>query len=136
MIARSSADMVDLFLFSLGQAEALVRMTIQSELRLLTAHTICSISRSERKPYRVEEEQYQRMRSEKEKQMSQTSTGVAGGPEETEKKTGLHRWIRGLGMYYCTEYCVLYFFFVFGFYIIFYYFSWNSWNSFFNSPPN
>lgn len=49
MIARGSADMVDLSLFSLGPAEALVRMISQSELTLPTAHTVLYLDVREKK---------------------------------------------------------------------------------------
>ena len=42
-------------------------------------------------------------KKEKKKKPSQTSTL---GSEETEKKTGLHRWIRGLGMYCIVSYII------------------------------
>ena len=87
MIARSSADMVDLFLFSLGPAETLGWMTTQSELTLPTHTPNIFENKGLRK--RIQSSPKNEI-EEKRKKKSQT-TGVAGGPEETEKKTGLHR---------------------------------------------
>lgn len=129
MIARSSADMVDLFLFSLGPAETLGWMTTQSELTLPT-HTPNIF---ENKGLRKRIQSNPKNEIEEKRKKSHRPLESRAGRKKRRRKRVCTGWIRGLVLYFVL-FCVIlgyfgsnvfhFFFFKFLFYF------------FLISPPN
>ena len=118
MIIRSSADMVDLLLFSLGQAETLGRMTTPVGVNLGTLHRHHIMFRNGNNPsegFKNNSNKAIRERKKKKKVIDHWSRGRAGrnGEENGSAQGGL-----GVLVLYLVSY--VYFFFYFYYHYLFY----------------
>ena len=131
MIIRSSADMVDLLLFSLGQAETLGRMTTPVGVNLGTLHRHHIMFRNGNNPSEgFKNNSNKAIRERKKKKKSHRPLESRAGRKKRRRKRVCTGWIRGLGIVFGVLCIFLFLIFIIIIYFIpFLFFLWIS-------PPN